>query len=261
MRHGFIGRLRTSACPFRVCLVLLLLEVLPATPAPAQSFVGFPLVVPQRSLDLLQQLNRTTRFEVLRFSQVILDAKGTTVKTAVVNVIVGNGLIVPPRFVLFLPAGDLALVQQLNQGLPIQLLTQVRMVILKPLMFVPSAVVLISTNPELLPKIGPDDCLLVLPGNSFSLIVELNGGGSNFSLIRISQVSTGGGSTTTALLVVRHSGGTPEQRFSLILPEADLPALIKLNGGLEINVVREFDSTVGGKTIRLVEVTVTCQAK
>jgi hypothetical protein len=258
MRHEFIKRLRTSACPVRAFLVLVLLGALPAAPAPAQSPVGFPLVVPQRSLDLLQQLNRTTHFEVIRFSEVILNNKGTSVKTAVVNVSFGSGLVVPPRFVLFLPLGDLGLVQQLNQGLPIQLLTQVRMVILKPLMFVPSAVVLVSPNLETLPKLGPDDCLLVLPGNSVSLIVELNGGGSNFSLIRISQVSTGGGTMTTALIVVRHSGGSPNQGFSLILPEADLPALLRLNAGIKFNVVRVFDSTVGGKTTRLAEVTVTC---
>jgi hypothetical protein len=165
---------------------------------------------------------------------------------------------VPPRFVLFLPLGDVALVQQLNQGLPIQMLAQVRMVILKPLMFVPSAVVLVSPNLETLPKIGPDGCFLVLPGNSVSLIVELNGGGSNFSLLRISQVSTGGGTMTTVLIVVRHAGGSPDPGFSLILPEADLAALLKLNAGVEFNVVRVFDSSVGGKTIRLAEVTVTC---
>jgi hypothetical protein len=258
MRHGSIGRPRASVCPFWVFLVLLLLGGLPATPAPAQSLVGLPLVVPQQSLDLLQQLNRTTHFELIRFSEVILGNKGTTVKTAVKNVNFGSGLIVPPRFVLFLPLGDLALVQQLNQGLPIQLLTQVRMVILNPLMFVPSAVVLVSPNLETLPKIGPDDCLLVLPGNSVSLIVELNGGGSNFSLIRISQVSTGGGTMTTALIVVRHIGGSPDQGFSLILPEADLPALVRLNAGIKFKVVRVFESTVGGKTTRLAEVTVTC---
>jgi hypothetical protein len=84
-----------------------------------------PLVVPRASVTLLQQLNRATRFEVLRFSEVVVDAKGTVVQTAIVNVIQGSGLIVPPRLALFLPAGDVGLVQQLNQGLPIQFLVSV----------------------------------------------------------------------------------------------------------------------------------------
>jgi hypothetical protein len=150
-----------------------------------------PLVVPRASVTLLQQLNRATRFEVLRFSEVVVDAKGTVVQTAIVNVIQGSGLIVPPRLALFLPAGDVGLVQQLNQGLPIQFLVSVRMVITNPLTIVPSALVLITPTTETVPKLGPGDCLLVLPGGSFTLVTRLDGGG-NFSLIRVSQVSVGG---------------------------------------------------------------------
>jgi hypothetical protein len=52
--------------------------------------------------------------------------------------------------------------------------------------------------------------------------------------------------------VVQQSGGRDANaRFSLIVPEADLPALIRLNVGLQFQVVRVFTGTVGGATIRL----------
>jgi hypothetical protein len=240
-------------------LLFLALTALAAQPSRAQSSVGVPLVVPRASVTLLLQLNRATRFEVLRFSEVVAGEKGTVVQTAVVNVIQGGGFIVPPRLTLFLPAGDVGLVQRLNQGLPIQPLVFVRMVITNPLTFVPAALVLITPTPDTVPKLGPGDCLLVLPGGSFVLVSQLNGGG-NFSLIRVSQVSGGGsGGVQTVLIVVRQTGGRDaNQGFSLIVPEADLPALIKLNTGLQFQVVRVFTGTFGGATMRLAEVQVTC---
>jgi len=239
--------------------LFLALTALAAQPARAQSSVGVPLVVPRASVTLLLQLNRATRFEVLRFSEVVAGEKGTVVQTAVVNVIQGGGFIVPPRLTLFLPAGDVGLVQRLNQGLPIQPLVFVRMVITNPLTFVPAALVLITPTSDTVPKLGPGDCLLVLPGGSFVLVSQLNGGG-NFSLIRVSQVSGGGsGGVQTVLIVVRQTGGRDaNQGFSLIVPEADLPALIKLNTGLQFQVVRVFTGTFGGATMRLAEVQVTC---
>jgi hypothetical protein len=235
----------------------LALAVQAAQPARAQSAVGLPLVVPRASVMLLQQLNRATRIEVLRYSEAIVDNKGTVVQTAVVNVIQGAGVIVPPRLVLFLPAGDVTLVQQLNQGLPIQPLAFVRMVITNPLTFVPSALVMISPTNPTVPKIGPGDCLLVLPGGSSVLLSQLNSGGS-FSLIQISQVSIGGGAQTT-LVVVRGSSSSADQGFTLTIPEAQLQAVIKLNPGLQFDVIRVYDSTIGGVTVRLAEVKVTCK--
>lgn len=238
-------------------LFALLLGVMALASAPARAHdpVGLPLVVPRDSVTLLRQLNRALRFEVLRLSEVSLSDKGPVVQTAVVNVITGSGLIVPPRLVLFLPAGDVALVQQLNQGLPIQPLVFVRMVILQPLTFVPAGLVLITPTPETLPKLGPADCLLVLPGASFISITQLNTG-TSFQMIRISQVSTGG--TQTTLVVVRQSGGG-DGSFTLVIPEADLPALIRLNPDAQFQVVRVFTTTVGGVEVRVAEVKVICK--
>jgi hypothetical protein len=216
------------------------------------------MVVPRESLTLLRQLNRATRFEVLSYSEVIHDKQ--VIQTAVVNVIQGNGLIVPPRLALFLPAGDVTLVQQLNQELPIQLLAVVPMAIYPPLTLVPSGLVLVTT-PESLPKIGANDCLLALPGSSFAVTVTLNSGGSS-SFIRVTQISIGGsGGSHVVYVALRGTGtGGAGATFTLTVPEADLPELVRLNKGLTFTVVRVYPITLPGTTteIRVAEVKVTC---
>jgi hypothetical protein len=252
MRHR-TERLRRAGA-----LVALLLGALfllaPARPAAADP-LGVPLVLPRGSVDLVRQLNRALRVNVLRFSEVPIDDKGTVVRTAVVELVSGAGLIVPPRLALFLPAGDVSLVQQLNQGLPIQPLAVFPMIIYPSFQWVQTALVLISPTVDTIPKLGPRDFLLVLPQSSFILISQVNTGAS-MSVVRISQVSIGGTSTQTALVVVRQSGAATDP-LQIVVPEADLPALIRLNTGLDFQVVRSYEITQGGTVVKVVLVNVT----
>lgn len=243
---------RTGAALSLLFAVLLLLA--PARPAAADP-KGLPFVLPRVSVDLVRQLNRTLRINVLRFSEVPLGNNGTVLRIAVVELISGAGLIVPPRLPLFLPAADVTLVQRLNGGLPIQLLAVFPQLLLPSWQWIQTAVVLIAPTVETLPTLGPRDILLVLPTTSISLFVSSNSG-SSVSVVRVSQISTGGGSTQTSLVVVRQ-GGAATGPIQIGIPEADLPALIRLNAGLQFDVVRSFDITQGGVVVRAVLVNVT----
>lgn len=255
MRHGSQG-LRRSGAGLALLLAALFV-VLPARPAAANEPLGLPLVVPRASVDLIRLLNRAVRINVLRLSQVPIDDKGMVVQTAVVEIISGAGLIVPPRLPLFLPAADLTLVQQLNQGLPIQPLAVFPQLLFPSFTWIQTAIVLITPTVDTLPKLGPRDFLLVLPSSGTSLFVQVNAGsGSNVSVVRVSQISTGGTSTQTTLVVVRQSGGADDP-VQIVVPEADLPAIIRLNTGLQFTVVRTFDLTQGGTTFRVALVNVT----
>lgn len=244
-------RLRRTGAALAL-LVASLLLLAPARPAAADP-KGLPLVLPRASVNLVQQLNRALRINVLRLSEVPVDDKGTVVQTAVVELISGAGLIVPPRLALFLPAADVNLVQRLNVGLPIQPVAVYPQLLLPSWQWIQTAIVLITPTVETLPTLGPRDILLVLPGSSVSVFVSANSG-SNVSVVRVSQISTGG--TQTSLVVVRQSGGANDP-IQIALPEADLPALIRLNAGLRFDVVRTFDLNQGGVVVRMVLLNVT----
>jgi hypothetical protein len=251
MRYGS-ERLRRTGAGFALLVgVLLLLGARPAAADPQ----GLPFILPRDSVNLVRQLNRAVHINVLSFSEVPIDDKGTVVKTAVVELISGAGVIVPPRLPLFLPAAEVTLVQQLNQGLPIQPLAVFPYLLLPSFQWIQTAVVLISPTVESLPKLGPGDFLLVLPGTSITLFVQANGG-SNVSVVRVSQVTGGGSSTQTALVVVRQSGGA-NASIQIIVPESDLGALIRLNPSLNFEVVKTVDIVQGGVTIKGVLLNVT----
>lgn len=246
---------RRAGAHVTLLLAALFLLVVPR-PAAADP-LGLPLVLPQGSVDLIRQLNRAVTINVIRLSEVPIDDKGTVAKTALVEIISGAGLIVPPRLPLFLPAADVSLVQQLNQGLPIQTLAVFPMVLFPSFQWIQAAVVLISPTVDTLPKLGPRDFLLVLPQSSTTLFVSVNSGsGSSVSIVRVSQISTGGGSTQTSLVVVRQ-GGSATDPVQIVIPEADVPALIRLNAGLNFEVVRTYDITQGGVTVRVALLNVT----
>jgi len=252
MRHR-TERLRRAGALLALLLAALFL-LAPARPAAADP-LGVPLVLPRGSVDLVRQLNRALKINVVRLSEVPIDDKGTVAKTAVVELITGAGLIVPPRLALFLPAGDVTLVQQLNQGLPIQSLAVFPMILFPSFQWVQTALVLISPTLETIPKLGPRDFLLVLPQSSFVLISQVNTGAS-MSVVRVSVVSTGGTSTQTALVVVRQ-GGSATDPLQIVVPEADLPALIQLNTDLEFQVVKSYEINQGGTVVKVVLVNVT----
>jgi hypothetical protein len=252
MRHR-TERLRRAGALFALLLTALFL-LAPARPAAADP-LGVPLVLPRDSVDLVRDLNRALRINVVRLSEVPIDDKGTVVKTAVVELIHGAGLIIPPRLPLFLPAEDVDLVQRLNQGLPIQKLAVFPMIRFPSFQWVHTALVLLSPTLETIPKLGPRDFLLVLPNSSFVLISQVNSG-TSMSVVRISQVSTGGTSTQTALVVVR-AGGTANDPLQIVIPEADLQALMRLNTDLEFQVVRSYEINQGGTVVKVVLLNVT----
>jgi hypothetical protein len=175
-----------------------------------------------------------------------------------------NGIAPFPMFVL---ARDLPTIQQLNQGANFNRLAVFQTAIGNTGQVDQVALVNVQQTNQALAQIGPTDLLLVAPPDAVQAMQQLNSQ-TNFNMVRISQVAAGntGPVSQTALVSVDQKNGivSTDQPFPMFVRAQDLPRLIQLNVGLNINVVNVFQVAIGNTgpvtQVALVNVTQNNQA-
>jgi len=253
--------------------IMIVLGMLASTATPAQADPrkppkGMPLVLPLQSVPLLRQLNRATNFNVQRISQVAIGNTGAVAQNAIVDVRQKNqqfNRIAP--FPLFVLARDLPMVQQLNQGTNINTLAVFQTAIGNTGQVDQVALVTVQQKNNALTQIGPTDLLLVTPPDAVPAMQQLNSQ-TNFNTVRVSQIAAGntGPVSQTALVSVKQKNGiaSTDQPFPMFVRAQDVPRLVQLNIGLNINIVNVFQVAVGNTgpvtQVALVNVTQNNQA-
>jgi len=269
MRHQ-VGERRAAlgAVGMAILLGTLALTTPRAHADPRTPPKGMPLVLPVQSVPVLRQLNRATNFNVQRLSQVAIGNTGAVSQTAIVDVRQKNQQFNPVGlFPLFLLARDLPMVQQLNQGTNINTLAVFQTAIGNTGQVDQVALVTIQQMNKALQQIGPTGLLLVMPPDTMQSLAQLNSQ-TNFNTVRVSQVAAGntGPVSQTALVSVDQKNGivNTDQPFPLFVRTRDLPRLVQLNIGLNINIVNVFQIAIGNTgqvdQIALVNVTQNNQA-
>jgi hypothetical protein len=222
-------------------------------PAWAGAAGGMPLVLPAQSLPSLCQLNGSTSFTVVCYSQAPVSNTGAVAQTAVVDLSPPGGSLGPGGSLsLFMFPQDVPVVQQLNGGMQI-----------KPAGLFPSgssgtptqvAQVNVTEPGSMQNGKGSTGMLLVCPVPSLPLLGQLNPGLS-FNVLCSSQAGKGkaGPGAQTALLNVQPTQGSvdPSQPLPMWVPVDTLPALGQLNGGASIGVIDTTEIPVGGSTAML----------
>jgi hypothetical protein len=269
MRHESVRR-RSALGALAIAIVVGTLAFMApqAQADPRKPPKGMPLVLPVQSVPVLRQLNRATNFNVLRLSQVAIGNTGDVSQMAIVDVRQKNQQFnrIGP-FPLFLLARDLPLVQQLNQGANINTLAVFQTAIGNTGTVDQVALVTIQQTNNALAQIGPNDLLLVAPPDAVPALQQLNSQ-TNFNMVRVSQVAAGntGPVSQTALVSVQQKNGVvnTDQPFPMFVRAQDLPRLVQLNIGLNINIVNVFQVAVGNTgpvtQVALVNVTQNNQA-
>src|SRR5262249_36330373 len=129
------------------------------------------------------------------------------------------------------------------------------------------ALVTVQQQNNALAQVQPNDLFLVVPMDVLPSLTQLNSQ-TNFNKVRISQVAAGNirPVSQTALVSVDQKNGivSTDQPFPMFVKAQDLPRLVQLNIGLNINIVNITQVAVGNTgavtQVALVNVTQNNQA-